>query len=156
MSYNKIEAAKKVYNKLCNYFDNKKMRYRKDDNKLLVHVSISGDDFPMDIAIVIDEERQLIRLYSPFPFKVPDDKRLDVAIASCASTYAITEGCFDYDISKGTITFRMTASFLESEIGENLFIFMVAYSGKVVDKYNDKLFALSKGLLSISDYLESI
>ena len=156
MSDIKFEVAKKVYDKLCEVFDKRDIRYRKDDENMIVHLGISGDDLPMDFIVIIDEKRQLMRLISPLPFKMPEDKRMEGAIATCAATYAITEGSFDYDISDGTISFRMTASFRESDIGEELFMYMVAYSSAVVDEYNDKFFAIGKGLLDISDYLDNI
>lgn len=156
MSENKYEAAKKVYDKLCGLLDSKKLKYNKDDDELVVHMRISGDDLPMEFIIVIDEDRQLLRLMSPLPFDVAEDKRMEVAIATCAATNKIVEGCFDYDISDGSISFRMTASFIDSDIGEDLFMYMVAYSTTIVDEYNDKFFAIGKGLMSISDYLENI
>ncbi len=156
MNDTNFEAAKVVYDKLCEVFDKREIKYRKDDENMVVHIGINGDDLPMDFIMIIDEKRQLMRLMSPLPFKMPEDKRMEGAIATCAATYAITEGSFDYDISDGTISFRMTASFRESEIGEELFMYMVAYSSAVVDEYNDKFFAVGKGLLSISDYLENI
>ncbi len=154
MSDIKLEKAKKVYDKLCEVFDKKEIKYQKDEEKLIVHLRISGDDLPMYFIMLIDAERQLMRLTSPLPFNLPEDKRIEGAIAACAATYAIAEGCFDYDITDGSISFRMTAPFMESDIGEELFMYMVAYSSTIVDEYNDKFFAVSKGLLSIDDFLE--
>ncbi|MGN1409153.1 MAG: hypothetical protein ACI4XJ_03155 [Eubacteriales bacterium] len=156
MSDNRFEAAKNVYDKLCEVFDKRDITYHKDDENMVVNLGITGDDLPMDFVMIIDEKRQLMRLMSPLPFRMPEDKRLEGAIAACAATYAITEGSFDYDISDGSISFRMTASFIESDIGEDLFMFMVAYASTIVDEYNDKFFMIGKGLLGISDFLEQI
>jgi len=152
----KLDRAKKVYDTLCEVLEEYEWKYEKDEDELVIKCGAQGEDLPMDIKITVSAGRQMVLLLSHMPFVIAEDKRMEGAIATCAATYVITEGSFDYDISDGTISFRMTASFRESEIGEELFMYMVAYSSAVVDEYNDKFFAVGKGLLSISDYLENI
>ena len=67
----------------------------------------------------------------------------------------LVDGCFDYDLSDGTIIFRMTNSYLESEVSRELFEYMLFLSFTTVDEYNDKLMMLSKGLISLAQFLES-
>ena len=47
---------------------------------------------------------------------------------------------FDYNIRDGSITFRMTASYRESVIGEGLFNYMIDCAAATVDEFNDKLY----------------
>ena len=125
----------------------------KDEEKLLVHFGVSGDDIPMQFILIVDAERQLIRLMSPMPFKMSESKRMEGAIATCAASFGMADGSFDYDLSDGTIVFRMTASFRESLIGEGLFQYMISCSCAMVDKYNDQFLALDKGIMSITDFI---
>ena len=53
----------------------------------------------------------------------------------------------------GSITFRMTASFRESVIGEGLFNYMIDCAAATVDQFNDKLYALNEGLIDVSAFL---
>lgn len=150
----KYELAKQVYETLCAAIDRRNWNYGKDEEKLLVHFGVSGEDIPMNFILFVDADRQLIRLMSPLPFKMSEDKRVEGAIATCAATYGMADGSFDYDLSDGEIVFRMTASFRESTIGDGLFQYMISCSCAMVDKYNDVFLAIDKGLMSIADFLK--
>ena len=147
--------AKTVFTTLCDVMERRGWKYEKDEKDLTVHFIVSGDDIPMQFILVIDAERQLIRLMSPLPFKMSEDKRIDGAIATCAASFGLADGSFDYDLTEGRIIFRMTASFRESLIGEELFHYMIECSFVTVDEYNDKFLAIDKGLLSVSDFIEN-
>ncbi|MBR3837348.1 MAG: hypothetical protein IKJ74_04295 [Clostridia bacterium] len=150
----KTALAKQVYQTLCEAIESRNWSFEKDEEKLLVHFGVRGDDLPMQFVLVIDVERQLIRLMSPLPFKMSESKRMEGAIATCVATFGMADGSFDYDLEDGSIIFRMTASFRESVIGEGLFQYMISCSCATVDKYNDKFLAIDKGVLSITDFIE--
>lgn len=149
----KMDLAKQVYQTLCEAIERREWNFGKDEEKLLVHFGVSGDDIPMQFILIVDAERQLIRLMSPMPFKMSESKRMEGAIATCAASFGMADGSFDYDLSDGTIVFRMTASFRESLIGEGLFQYMISCSCAMVDKYNDQFLALDKGIMSITDFI---
>lgn len=149
----KMELAKQVYQTLCETIERKEWNFGKDEEKLLVHFGVNGDDILMQFILIVDAERQLIRVMSPLPFKMSESKRMEGAIATCAASFGMADGSFDYDLSSGTIVFRMTASFRESLIGEGLFLYLISCSCAMVDKYNDKFLALDKGIMSITDFI---
>lgn len=146
--------AQQVYKTLCSALDRRDWEYEKDEEKLLVHFGVNGDDIPMNFVLLVDEERQLIRLLSQLPFKIKEEKRIDGAIAACAVTYRLVDGSFDYDLSDGTIVFRMTASFRKSVISDGLFQYMISCACDTIDAYNDRFMALDKGLITIEDFLQ--
>lgn len=149
----KMELAKQVYQTLCDAIERREWNFGKDEEKLLVHFGVNGDDIPMQFILIVDAERQLIRVMSPLPFKMSASKRMEGAIATCAASFGMADGSFDYDLSDGTIVFRMTASFRESLIGEGLFQYLISCSCAMVDKYNDQFLALDKGIMSITDFI---
>ena len=149
----KMELAKQVYQTLCEAIEKREWNFGKDEEKFLVHFGVSGDDIPMRFILIVDAERQLIRVMSPLPFKMSEAKRMEGAIATCAASFGMLDGSFDYDLSDGTIVFRMTASFRESLIGEGLFQYLISCSCAMVDKYNDQFLALDKGIMSITDFI---
>ena len=55
----------------------------------------------------------------------------------------------------GQLFFRLTVCYRNSTIGDGLFDYLVGVSSLIVDKYNDKFFAISKGLMSIDDFILS-
>ncbi len=150
----KMEQAKRVYETLCSAIENRQWKFGKDEEKLIVHFGVNGEDIPMQFILMVDADRELVRLLSPLPFKMSEDKRMDGAIATCVASYKMVDGSFDFDLSDGRIVFRMTASFKESTVGEGLFQYMISCSCAMVDKYNDLFMAINKGLLSISDFIK--
>lgn len=150
----KMANAKQVFKDLCTTLDNRKLSYDKREKDLVIIFSMVGEDFPMRFVLMVDAERQLLRVSSRLPVTAPEDKRMEVAIAACAASYGLADGSFDYDINEGTIDFRLTASFRNSKIGEGLFDYLVVCSSITVDKYNDKFFTLCKGMIDIKDFLE--
>lgn len=149
----KMELAQKVYQTLCDALDSRNWRYMNDDDKLLVHFGVNGDDIPMKFIIVVDADRQLVRLMSPLSFKMSESKRIEGAIATTVASYGMNDGSFDYDMSEGEIVYRLTQCFRDSTIGMGLFHYMIDYSCAVVDAYNEKFLALEKGLMSLQDFI---
>ena len=81
-------------------------------------------------------------------------KKNDMAVACCVAGCGLWDGSFDFDYESGEMYYRMTASFIGSDIGEGLFRYMISMAGKVVDRYNDKLLAVCKGYLSLDDFIK--
>ena len=149
----KIALAKNVYDTLCAAIEHREWKYNKDDENFIVHFSVSGEDIPMHFIIIVSAENQIIRVASPLPFKMAEDKRMEGAVAACAASFGLADGSFDYDISDGSMSFRLTSSFRESIISEKLLHYIISVSCAIVDKYNDKFLAISKGLISINDFV---
>lgn len=149
----KVVLAKKVYDTICAAIERREWKYQKDDERLVINFGVNGDDIPMQFIMVVDVERQLVRMMSPMPFKMAEDKRMEGAIVTCVANFGMVDGSFDYDVADGTIVFRMTASFRESVIGDGLFQYMISCSCAMVDEYNDKFLAINKGILSVEDFI---
>ena len=150
-----LKHAKEVYDTLCNTLDGMKLRYGKDEDKLIIHLGMNGDDIPMDFIIHCDADRQLIRLMSFLPFKISEEKRIDGAIATSYANFLMADGSFDYNLGDGSILFRMTSSFRESLVGEDLFMYMIHIACVTVDEYNDQFLMISKGNLTIADFIKN-
>lgn len=155
MSDNKMIFAQETYNGLCKSLDNIGWKYQRNDEELKIMFGVNGDDLAMHFLIIVDVERQLIRLLSLLPFQMSANKRVDGAIAICAINYLLADGNFDLDVETGNIIFKLTSSFRSSLIGEEAFNYMVDVSCHTIDLYNDKLEALSDGRISIEDFLRN-
>lgn len=147
-----IEHSKEVYTTLCAALEAREWVYDKDEENLRVSFGVSGDDIPMHLYISIEPEMQLIRVVSPLPFAMNEEKRIEGAVAACSASYNMLDGNFDYDVSSGKIFFRLTASYRNSRIGEGMFHYLITIACDMVDKYNDKFLALDKGIISLSDF----
>jgi hypothetical protein len=147
--------AREAYNTLCRSLDNIGWTYKRMDDELKLMFSVGGDDIPMNFLIIIDADRQLVRLLSLLPFQMNSDKRVEGAIATCIINYVLADGSFDFDLDEGHIMFRLTASFRESLLGEELFKYMVSIACHTIDKYNDQLCDLNDGKISLEDFMKN-
>lgn len=146
--------AKEVYTAICESLDEIGWKYTRDDEKLLVSFSVSGDDIPMSFIIVTDVERQIIRLLSFMPFTVPEDKRIELAVAACVANYKFAVGSFDLDIENGNLLFRVASSFRSSLISTELIRYLVSIACNTIDEYNDQFFAICKGDMTLQEYID--
>ncbi len=155
MADEKFNKAKEVFDRFCEALTEKEWRFRADEENLNIHTGAVGDDLPMEIMIDVNAERQLLLVISRLPLTVPEDKRIDFAIAINVINNGIVDGSFDYDIKSGSVYFRLTSSFLDSRIGKEAMMYMLLVSCSTIDDYNDKLLMISKGLLSLEDFMKS-
>lgn len=147
----KRKKAEEVYGVLCKALDERNWRYEKEEEKLTVRFNVSGDDLSMRFRVAIDEQRDIIRLFSWMPFQMKE-RRMEGALATCYVNYRLVDGCFDYDLKDGSILFRMTASYRGSLIGTGLIAYMIDCACGTIDDYNDRFLMLEKGRLEPSDF----
>lgn len=150
------KRAEGVYNTLCSAFDKMKLNYKKDDEDLSVTVVAGGNDLPMGFRIKIIDSLQTILLTSPIPFDVKPSKRLDIAIAVTRANNIILDGSFDYDLKDGIVSFRMTSSFLDVEVDEAEFTYMIRYAYAVVEDFNDRFESVNNGKTDPNNICEGL
>jgi len=148
------KSAKLVYQTLCEALDERGWNYNKEEEKLLVHFGVRGDDLPINFIIFVDEKRDILRLLSPMDYKFPEDKRVEGACATCVASYCMANGNFDYDLSDGRVSFRINTYFKGSLLSKNLINYMISCACAMVDKYNDKFLMIGKGMLSLADFIK--
>ena len=148
------KTAEGVYELICKMLDGRNWKYDREDAELILHFGVNGEDIPMEFLIVVDAERQLVRLMSLLPFTAGADKLTELAIATSYANYKMADGSFDFDLVKGRIVYRMTTSYRESLLSEELFNYMVSYACYAVDKYNDRFLMLIRGALSVEQFIQ--
>jgi hypothetical protein len=148
-----VKMAKSTYDVMCGKLDEMGWKYEKYEEDFVIKSGVRGDDLPIEFIIVVNPDTQIVRYMSKMPFNIGEEKRIDAAIAVCAANNGLVDGNFDYDVLTGEIVYRMTANFRESLLGGDVFEYMVIVSSKIVDKYNDRFLMLSKGMLSIEQFL---
>ena len=147
----KRKKAEEVYGVLCKALDDRQWHYEKEAEKLSVRFNVSGDDLSMRFLMMVDEQRDIIRLFSWMPFQMKE-RRMEGALATCYVNYRLVDGCFDYALKDGSIVFRMTASYRGSLVGTGLIEYMIDCACGTIDDYNDQFLMLEKGKLEPSDF----
>ena len=153
---NSHERALEVYRALCANFDGRGWKYRGREEDLSLECGVSGDDLAIELKLNVDEKRDLLILLSRLPFRVDEEKRVDMAVAVSIVNNMLVDGFFDYDIKEGTLYFRMVACYRESTLGNELFTYLVMCSSSTIDEYNEKFMMLGTGMISIQQFLEKV
>ncbi len=148
--------ARETFDTLCRALDKDNWKYKKNEEDLEVECTVHGEDLPMDVTFRVRPDKMVITLLSHIPFVINEDKRIDAAIAVSAVNNMLVDGCFDYNVTSGHIFFRMAHSFVDSKISEEVFIYMLICSCQTIDDYNDKFLMLSKGMMSLDQFIASL
>lgn len=150
----KMAAAQKVYATVCAALDEREWKYQREDDKLIIRTGVRTEDLPIHHVIIVDAERQVLRMASPVPLEMAEDKRTEGAIITSVATMGLRDGSFDYDMQTGRISFRLTSVFRDSEIGKGLIHYFIDCTNAVVDLYNDRFDAVNSGKMSVQDFIE--
>lgn len=151
-----IRQAKAAYDTLCDMLKERDWHYESDADNFTIMCGARGEDLPMEIRIQVDPERLIVTLLSQMPFSVPEDKRVEMALAVSAINFSLVDGSFDYNFVDGTMLFRMTSSYRESLVGKDMFEYMLYVSCKTIDDYNDKLLMIIKEKMTLEDLVKFI
>lgn len=149
-----MELAKRTFDTLVNMFESRNLQYDKHEEELIVRSGIKGEDLPIDFIVVVKPANEVVQFLSKLPFNMPEDKVIDGAIAVSAANYGLVDGSFDYNVMDGSIIFRLTSSYRDSILSEDLFEYMIMVSAATIDEYNDKFFMLAKGMIDIQKFIE--
>lgn len=149
-----MEQAQQVYQTICKALDARNWQYDTREEDLSVHLGINGDDLPMDFFLQVDTKRQILRLLSPMPFKMSEEKRIEGAVASAVANYGMVDGSFDYDLQDGMVVFRISSTLRGCTLGPEQIYYLIDCGCAMVDLYNDRFFALNKGFLTLEAFIE--
>ncbi len=148
-----LRKAQEMFGVLCRTLEDNDWNYKKNEEALTIECGAQGEDLPIELRIEVDAERKLVILLSTIPARIPEDKRLDAAVAVSVVNNILVDGCFDYNVKTGNLLFRMTNSYMESTLSKEVFDYMLFCSCKTIDDYNDKFFALAKNMMTIQQFI---
>lgn len=149
------ERAQKVYNAVIAHLEEREFKFERHDNDMVISLTVTGEDLPQPTLIIVQADREIMQVISPIPSKIPEDKRIDGAVAVSVANYGMINGSFDYDMSDGEIRFRVTQSFHDTTLTDGQINYVLKIAFLTTDKYNDKFFMLGKGLMSLEQFIES-
>jgi len=150
----KIIKAKEAYAAAIAALDGMNWTYDRDDENLAINTGAKGDDFPIRIIIRSLAESETLSIICPLGFDISEKARVEAAIAVTVANYGMIRGSFDYDFMDGEIRFRISAPFTGTELAPSLIELLILIAVQTVDEYNDKFFMISKGMLSIQDFIK--
>lgn len=152
----KIKQAVKLFETFCRVLEKHDFTFEKKEEDFTLYIRTKGEDLPMDIKIHISPDILLATVWSILPLKFPKEKITEAAVAIAVINWKLKDGNFDLDITDGTVGYRQTLGFRESLISDELCEYMVILPCICIDDFNDKLFLLSKGMMTIEGFVSQI
>lgn len=147
--------SREIFEKICSVLDARNWHYKVFKEKLTISCGARGDDLPMDIFIIVNPKARVVSVYSPMPYRVSEDNRVDIALAVCAANFRLIQGVFEFDLVEGNISYKLTASYRDNEFSESYLDYLLRLSVNVIDDYNEKFLMIEKGLLPLDKFIEA-
>ncbi len=152
------EAEKKqalaAYQIVCDALTHADLEFSEHKEDLVITLGLTGKATPINLVIVVNEDRQDICIMSRLTFPVKDDVRPRMAAAVCMANRTIAFGNFDYDIPKGAVDYRLSQCFLNTLPAEDLIMTLISRVFTVVDAYYDRFRALGAGVLDLKNFVK--
>ena len=149
-------TGREVFEKFKAHLEAHDIKFDTRDEDLLITLTVTGEDLPQPTAIRILDERNIVQVLSPIPGNIPEDKRVDAAVAVSVANYRMINGAFDLDMSDGEIRFRIAQSYLGMEINDDFLKYILGVTFITTDKYNDRFFMLGKGMMTLEQFIEKL
>lgn len=155
----KEDRARTMYGTICQTMDDMDWRYTKkeDDANLYVTTASKGgncDVIYVNIAVGI--KNSSIYVYSPMTFKVPQERRDDVALAITRINWTMLNGCFDMNYADGYLSFKVADFFLDSILGSEVVKYMILVVCSMVDKHIKYILDVIDGRMTIAELEEEL
>ena len=152
MSEQKQQKGAEVFQSLCDYLTKDGWRYEMvDDLHLVTHAT--GEDLPMALHVLVHTGFENIIAYSYLPVNVPEDKRMDMAVAVNLINNKLAIGCFQFNVLEDKICFQMCNCYAGFQPPEEIFRYMLYGSCQVIDEFNDMFLMLAKGLITLEQFM---
>lgn len=144
--------AKRTFERLVQTLDNMRWKYKIDDNGYIIRTTAIGKDMEIALKMIVDPERQVFHIKSFLPFRVEENARVVVGRALHLANFSMLNGCFEYNEYDGYVGFRVVMPFAGCEVSEEMCHYMIILTCQMVDKFNDKILALSKGEMTYEEF----
>ncbi len=151
-----LTEAKRVYETLCASMDEKGWKYEKNEENLAVVTGTGTDDLPIELAMIVEPQAQLVTLLSRLPIEVPEDKMADICVALTAINDRLLIGSFDYYLKTQQIFFRSSLSFRGALLDREVFFAQLMTSCEAIDRFDLPLKGLAEGMITITELLDLV
>lgn len=148
-----MQTGKEIFDIIVEAMKIRHMTFEKFENSLIIR-GIANAEIPIVYYILIREKDRVVTFLSTLPFKIPEERRRDGAIAVCKASYRLCDGSFDYNFDDGTIEFRAAVDYKYATITDEQIIHMIDMALGAVQYYSGNLFLFAKNAITIEQFLE--
>lgn len=143
---------RELYELMCAALDERSWKYKRHDEECFIEYGMNGEDIPMSFLMSV--HNGAVQNYSVIPAAMDEEHRVDGAVVVAFVNNLLPDGCFDYDLQTGRISFRLCYPIMDALPGKELFYHVIDLAGWAVDRYNDSFLMLAKGLISLNDFIK--
>ncbi len=143
-----------AYQTVCDALTHYDLKFAEHKEDLVITLSVTGKATPVNVMIVVNEDRQDISFMSRLNFPVKDDVRPRMAAAVCMANCTLAFGNFDYDIPKSIVSYRLSHCFFNTPLNRGLIMVLISRLVTVVEAYYDRFRALGAGVLDLKNFVK--
>ena len=151
-----LQESWEIYENLCRTYSEKGLKFERHDENMVITFTMRGDDIPMEFVVQVIAGNRLVRLYSPLPVNVEESKTVEMVVATVYVNSKILNGAFDYNMKEHRLSFNILNAFHNSNLDDEVFVYMLSVAVSTVNKFNDLFFLLSKGMITIEQFMEEV
>lgn len=151
-----MSSGLQVYERIKRHLRDRDLKFNTHDEDLTITLIAQGDDLPQPTIIHVIDRVSVVQIVSPIPGKIPEDKRMEAAVALAIANWGMINGSFELDMSDGEIRFKIAQSYDGTELNEEIMDYMLGITFVTTDKFNDKFFALGMGLMSLEQFIQKV
>ncbi len=156
MAETDMKLAKFTYRTLLYAVKKKGWTCGNDDNNLSIDYGVNGENLHMNFVVSIDADRKLVRLISKLPLKFDIKRIVAGAISICTANYYFDDGCFDINLNDGTVQYRLTTSYRDSNISAEVLIYFMDFAVWAIDKFYTSLQDVTDGKMDAAQFYEKV
>lgn len=151
-----MSRSQRAYNCVVETLDSHGLDHSDYPKDSEIYIGSVGEEIQSNVKIMLYKDIELMMMVSSIPFIVPQEKRVDIAAAINMINCTLRNGSFDFNFLNGNIIFRVTGSYIESEMDPDMVRYMLDYSLRKIEEYYNRLFMLCFKNLTLSDFIRTI
>ncbi|MBQ2746578.1 MAG: hypothetical protein IJF35_02560 [Clostridia bacterium] len=137
----------------CAVLEEKKLKFTQKGD-FIVEFNAVSKDIPIRIGMGVQLDKEVLYMCSGIPIRIPEEKRVEMAVAVSSVNQTLSIGRFNYDIFRGQLFFEINNSYAGSTLGKELYKYLIDTSVETIDEYNDLFLKLARGLITLEEFLK--
>lgn len=142
----------KQYQNFLKYLDDNELKYSaSDDGDQIIYLGFESDDFPLKHFFEFRTNKPILIVQSPMPYKADSKIVRDISLAINIVNQTLQCGQFRLDVTTGEIDFRYAYYYGDLNLTPEVFDYIIGLTNYATNEFNDKLFLVIKGALSLEE-----
>ncbi len=121
---------------VCQFLDERDFIYRVADDGNAVATGFEGRTAPFSVRVAVLDDPVRLGVFIRVPVIVPEESRLPMAEAIVRANDGLLAGCFDLDMSDGTMGYRAVMPVADAQVTRDQFRDLLYGAIAIADQYH--------------------